>query len=150
MHLSTICGLGVSIIQNCSQIWFLRWPVWWNLPERWIFHLPTPCSVTENFRHLLSHWKQTANFSSPPPFVIVVMCSFNPEPVEPSYLGENVMEEEKRHDNMTPSNKHWPSLLAIRLKKSPGTSKQFIEKHIPIYLGKSDSGYNSQFLVLLP
>lgn len=46
--------------------------------------------------------------------------------------------------------RYWPSFLVIRLKKSQGTSKQFIEKHIPIYLGRSDSGYNSQILVLLP
>lgn len=37
----------------------------------------------------------------------------------------------------------------IRLKKSQGISKQFIEKYIPIYLGRSDLGYNSQILVLL-
>lgn len=34
---------------------------------------------------------------------------FNPEPVEPYYLGENVMEVDKGYANMAPSNK----ILAI-------------------------------------
>lgn len=70
--------------------------------------------------------------------VFFFLFVFNLEPVEPYYLGGNKMEEEKSQVNMSPSNKYWPSFLVIQLKKSQGTSKQFIEKHIPIYLGKSD------------
>ena len=65
---------------------------------------------TENFQHSLRHGKQTDSKL----FFTSSLCDssnmcFNPKPVEPYYLGENVMEEDKRYAKMAPSNK----ILAI-------------------------------------
>lgn len=111
----------------------------------WVFHLPI--FWKSNQQSSSSCWtikvpQVIHSFFLPLPFVISIICFasvlvlFLIQPAEPHYPGRNAKEGEERWANMPHLIKYWSSFLVIRLEKSQGTLKQFIENTFLLTWGK--------------